>query len=97
MILPLADSFQGKTITDYIDSGYNWNKIDLEKAIWSGAFAWGISIFPFIIGQLLGDLKIQNPFAYLMNAYNSIVAGVGNSIINVYWRGYNEKQTKKQI
>ena len=32
-----------------------------------------------------------------MNAYNSIVAGMGNSIINVFWRGYNEKQTKKQI
>ena len=81
----------GSVITDYIDGGRNWNKIDWEKAMWSGVFAWGISIFPSIIGQLLVDFKIQTPFAFLMNAYNSIVAGVGSSIVNVYWRGYNEK------
>ena len=49
--------------------------------------AWGISIFPSTVGELLG--KVNTPGNFLINTYNSIIAGIANSVVNVFWRGKN--------
>ena len=89
--------FAGSVVTDSIDSGVNGNEIDWEKAIWSSLIAWGVSAFPTIVGEFLSKNKIIDALSYLAISVNSIIAGIANSIINVYWRGYNGKQTNSAM
>ena len=80
-------AFAGSVTTDIIDSG--WNKINWEKAIWTGVLAYGLTFFPTAIGQITEFWHMVDPFVYAGNAYNSIVAGTASSISNVFWR-YNK-------
>ena len=90
-LLPVVGSvlgaFAGSVTTDIIDLG--WNKIDWEKALWTGVLAYGLTFFPTAIGQITDFWHIVDPYVYVTNAYNSIVAGTASSITNVFWR-YNE-------
>ena len=84
---PTMGPIAGSIVTDAID--YGLSGIDPEKAILSGVLAWGIGIFPSTIGTMLEKLKIHDSFSYLINAYNSIISGIGSSMVNVFWRGNN--------
>lgn len=86
-LAPTAGAVIGSVITDWIDVGFD--SINWSKALWSGVLAAGISCFPTLIGQIAEKYKIIDPAVYLINAYNGFVAGIANSIVNVFWR---EKQ-----
>ena len=79
--------FVGSIVTDGIDS--NWEKFDWKKAMWSSFLSLGISSFSSTAASALEKSKIQDKFAYFANMYDSILAGVANSIVNVFWRGNN--------
>ena len=81
----------GSIVTDGIDLG--WSNIDIEKALWSGVLAYGVSIFPGIVGEVMSQYKIKDVATYFVVAYNSIYTSIANSIINVYWRGDNAQKT----
>lgn len=81
--MPLG-AFVGSIITDFID--YGWKEIDWNKAIVTGLIAWGVSIFPTMIGEIAKEYKIYSKALYLVNAYNTLLTSTANSIVNVYWR-----------
>ena len=77
----------GSVITDGID--YGWDGIDLNKALVTSFVAWGFSLFPGMTGEILSKYKIYDTEIYFVNAYNTILTSIVNSIVNVYWRGKN--------
>ena len=82
---PALGAFAGSVTTDWIDSG--WHGIDWEKAIWSGIIAWGINIFPTMVGEMATKLKICDAAVFLINAYIAALTSTASSIVNVFWRG----------
>ena len=84
--VPLG-AFVGSVTTDRID--YGWKGIDLNKALVTGVIAWGVSIFPTMIGEAASEFHIYDKALYFVNAYNTILTSTANSIVNVYWRGKN--------
>ena len=84
--VPLG-AFVGSVTTDWID--YGWDGIDLNKALFTSFVAWGFSLFPGMIGEILSKYKIYDKAIYFVNAYNTILTSTANSIVNVYWRGKN--------
>ena len=82
---PALGAFVGSVITDWIDSG--WHGIDWEKAIWSGIIAWGINIFPTMVGEIASSFDIYDSAVFLVNAYIAALTSTASSIVNVFWRG----------
>ena len=92
--VPLG-AFVGSVTTDYYD--YGWEGIDLYKAFVTSLIAWGVSLFPTMIGQFASKYKIYDIATYFVNAYNTILTSTVNSIVNVYWRGKNDKKERYKI
>lgn len=92
--VPLG-AFVGPVTTDWID--YGWKGIDWNKALVTGAIAWGVSIFPTMIGEVASKLHIYEKSLYFVNAYNTILTSTANSIVNVYWRGKNNEKKRYEI
>jgi hypothetical protein len=47
-------------------------------------------------GEILNKFNIYDKAIYFVNAYNTILTSIANSIVNVYWRGKNiEKRSFK--
>ena len=82
---PALGAFAGSVTTDWIDSG--WHGIDWEKAIWSGIIAWGINIFPTMVGEIASSFNIYDSAVFLVNAYIAALTSTASSIVNVFWRG----------
>lgn len=84
VIGPTLGAFAGSATSDYMEKG--WNGIDWEKAGWSALFGFMLG-GPYIdlgAGVLLG----------LLQAKNSILIGIINSIINIFWRK-NKRENRK--
>jgi hypothetical protein len=82
---PMLGTFAGSVITDGIDLG--WDRIDWSKAIWSGVIAYGINIFPTMVGEIASIYKLLDPAIFLVNAYLAAFTSTASSIVNVFWRG----------
>ena len=82
---PAVGAFVGSVTTDWIDAG--WHGIDWSKAIWSGVIAWGINIFPTMVGDIASSLGIYDPAVFFVNAYIAAFTSTASSIVNVFWRG----------
>ena len=80
--VPLG-AFIGLVTTDWID--YGWAGIDWNMALVTSFIAWGVSIFPTMIGQIAGKYKIHEKALYFVVAFNTILTNTANSVINVYW------------
>lgn len=63
-----------------------WNGIDWEKAGWS-------ALFGFMLGGPYIDLG-EGVLLGLLQAKNSILIGIINSIINIFWRK-NKSENRK--
>ena len=83
-------AFAGSVITDWID--YGWDKIDWNKALITSFIAWGVSLFPTMIGEMLSKYNIYDKAIYPIIAYNAIFASTANSVVNVFWRGANNER-----
>ena len=82
---PSLGTFAGSVVTDWIDLG--WKGIDWSKAVWSGVIAYGINIFPSVIGEIASSWSITDPAVFLTNAYISAFTSAASSVVNVFWRG----------
>ena len=87
--VPLG-AFVGSVTTDWIDKG--WIEIDWNKALVTSVIAYGVSLCPTMIGEIASKYKIYNKALYFVNAYNTILASIANSVVNVYWRGNNNEK-----
>lgn len=92
--IPLG-AFVGSVITDIIDYGYE--NIDWNKALFTSLVAWGVSLFPGMIGEFLSEYKIYDKIIYFINVYSTIITSISNSVVNVYWRGKNNGKKELQI
>ena len=87
--VPLG-AFVGSVTTDWIDKG--WIEIDWNKALVTCVIAYGVSLCPTMIGEIASKFKIYDKALYFVNAYDTILAIIANSIVNVYWRGNNNEK-----
>ncbi len=76
-------SFVGSALTDYIDSGYSFDGIDLEKAGTSAAISFGLSWSNGIANFTSKELNTATRFVL---SYNYSYLSISNSVINTFWR-----------
>ena len=79
-------AFVGSILTDFIDSNYNFSKIDLVKASISAGIGFVLSWFGNTISWSKESLS---KITQLVLSYDYALISSINSIINVYWRKKN--------
>lgn len=89
--------FAGSVATDFIDSGFNWDKIDWEKAKITSIIGYGFNALPTIISQVVRKMKIGNILIDVVTFFDSTLISIVNSIVNTFWRGYNGRESKEQV
>lgn len=80
------EAFVGSILTDFIDSNYNFSKIDLVKASISAGIGFVLSWFGNTISWSKESLS---KITQLVLSYDYALISTINSIINVYWRKKN--------
>ena len=79
-------AFTSSVVTDWIDKG--WDNVDWPKAQWSALFGFMLGA-PYIEGM-------TNVFVNFIQAKNSVLISLINSIINSFWRRKGFDRNKKR-
>ena len=89
-------AFAGSIVSDLIVSGWhsdsNWWKQTLKKALVTSALAYVFNVFPEIAKSAMNQVSVVDVLVDAILLYDSMLISTINSIVNVFWGEYNEKE-----